>query len=118
MSDVDNAGTVIDPTAIPTLHQYRAHRRHRNADTFNNQLFDAWFSGGEGNDVFNGSQIAKDTVDYSLDVIGGGLKGVNVNLVNGTATDGFGDHDTLHDIDNVTGTRFADTLVGNAGANC
>jgi Ca2+-binding RTX toxin-like protein len=118
MSDVDNAGTVIDPNGdTDTFTNIEHIVGTRNDDTFNNQLFDAWFSGGEGNDVFNGSQIAQDTVDYSLDVIGGGLSGVTVSLTNETATDGFGDHDTLHNIDNVTGTRFADTLVGNAGAN-
>jgi serralysin len=80
-------------------------------------LFDAWFSGGAGDDIFNGSEVAKDTVDYSLDVIGGGLHGVTVNLETGQATDGFGDHDTLNSIDNITGTQFADMIFGNSDGN-
>src|SRR5690606_13486578 len=34
-----------------------------------------------------------------------------------TATDGFGDTDTLIGIENVTGTSFADTIIGNASNN-
>ena len=46
MSDVDNAGTVIDPTGdTDTFTNIEHIVGTRNADTFNNQLFDAWFSG-------------------------------------------------------------------------
>ena len=79
MGDKDNAGTVIDSNGdIDTFTNIEHVVGTNSADTFNNDLFDAWFSGGGGDDTFNGSTIAKDTVDYSFDVIGGGLHGVNV----------------------------------------
>ena len=37
---------------------------------------------------------------------------MTVNLATGTATDGYGDSDTLSNIENVTGTKFADTITG------
>src|SRR5262245_244274 len=118
MGDTDNAGTVIDANGDTDTFSNIEHIVGINDnDIFNNNLFDAWFSGAGGDDIFNGSQVAQDTVDYSSDVIGGGLHGVTVDLFNGTATDGFGDHDTLHFVDNVTGTRFADRLIGDLNAN-
>jgi Ca2+-binding RTX toxin-like protein len=118
MGAEDNAGTVIDPNGdTDTFINIEHIVGSTNDDTFNNDLFDAWFSGGAGDDIFNGSEVAKDTVDYSLDVIGGGLHGVTVNLETGQATDGFGDHDTLNSIDNITGTQFADMIFGNSDGN-
>src|SRR5262249_48751617 len=42
---------------------------------------------------------------------------VVVDLAAGTATDGLGGIDTLIDIDNVTASRFDDTVIGNANNN-
>lgn len=80
------------------------------------------FRGFAGNDTIDGGG-GIDTADYSQDqrygntVYLNGAAGVSVNLATGTATDGFGDTDTLTSIENAIGTEFVDTLVGNASAN-
>jgi Ca2+-binding RTX toxin-like protein len=50
-----------------------------------------------------------DTVSYNNEE---GASGVTVNLATGTATDSYGNTDTLIDIERVYGTSFADTLIG------
>ncbi len=67
--------------------------------------------GGAGNDFLHGGS-GSDTVDYS-----GGSNGVTVNLNDngdGSATDGFGDPDTLFSIENLILTGEDDTV--NLGA--
>lgn len=79
--------------------------------------------GNAGNDLLNGGRHEAlnigndddpgvDTVDYSADP-----GAVSVNLAAGTATDGFGGSDTLQNIDNVIGSAFNDTLIGDDNAN-
>ena len=65
--------------------------------------------GYAGNDTINGGS-GRDKVDYSADI-----SGVVVNLHNGTATDGWGNSDTLTAIEDVVGSNFNDILVGNNG---
>lgn len=43
--------------------------------------------------------------------------GVTVNLGTGSATDGWGDTDTLDNIENVEGSAHADTITGGPGDN-
>ncbi len=43
--------------------------------------------------------------------------GVSVNLTTGTGSGGFAEGDTLTSIENLGGTDFTDTLIGNFGAN-
>src|SRR5262249_55949034 len=80
------------------------------------------FRGLAGNDTIDGG-AGIDTVDYSTDfrygtfVFMNGANGVIVNLGAGTATDGFGDTDTLSNIENVIGTNFADTITGSSADN-
>jgi Ca2+-binding RTX toxin-like protein len=62
--------------------------------------------GDAGNDTLNGGDDL-DTADYSED-----MAGVTIDLSSGTATDGFGDTDTLINIEGVAGTAFADSLTG------
>ena len=67
--------------------------------------------GGQGNDrLIGGAGI--DTVDYS-----GDPAGVTVDLSKGFALDGWGGKDTIISAENVTGTTFADTIIGNAKDN-
>jgi Ca2+-binding RTX toxin-like protein len=66
---------------------------------------------GAGNDMVDG-RAGVDTVDYL-----GAPAGVLVDLAAGTAADGFGGTDTLRDIEAAGGSAFADTLLGDAGAN-
>lgn len=64
--------------------------------------------GGAGRDILDGGTggFGVDTADYrSFN------NGVNVNLLTGKAEDGTGT-DTLISIENVTGTSFGDTIIG------
>ena len=111
----DNAGTVIDPLgATDTFTNIERIRGTNYADTYNGSAFDDSFRGYGGNDVFNGGD-GFDEVDYRGDASRGGLNGVNVNLGGSTATDGFGNTDTLNNIEQVFGTQFADTILGGTG---
>jgi Ca2+-binding RTX toxin-like protein len=68
--------------------------------------------GGAGSDVLNGGTgSGVDTADYRSF-----SNGVNVNLVLGSADDGTG-IDTLISIENVDGTSFRDTIIGDQGGN-
>ncbi|MFL5335432.1 MAG: calcium-binding protein, partial [Geminicoccaceae bacterium] len=81
--------------------------------------------GGEGNDVLDGGL----DVNSDRDFLDGGngvdtatyaqvQHGMTVDLTQGTAVGSdLANTDTLVSIENVTGTNFADTLVGNGGAN-
>lgn len=72
--------------------------------------------GGAGDDTLNGGS-GTDTISYANDISEGGTQGVTVNLTTGTATDGFGNTDTLTSIENVTGSAYGDTLVGTSANN-
>ena len=69
------------------------------------------FIPGAGNDHMVGGS-GTNTVDFSSQP-----GPVNVNLAQGTATTSTGGQDTLIGIQNVTGTPFADTIVGYARDN-
>lgn len=88
--------------------------------------------GGAGADYLDGGD-GIDTADYTLDerqpMFGPprtpATEGVTVNLQTGTASGGDGEGDTttthqfdrLVNIENVIGSKFADTLIGNTGDN-
>ena len=68
--------------------------------------------GGLGNDNING-RAGVDTVSYERSVAG-----VTVNLALGTAQNTIGaGTDTLSNFENLRGSGFADTLLGNTAAN-
>ena len=68
--------------------------------------------GNAGNDTIDGGAGANDLVRYREDP-----NGVVVNLTTGTATDGYGNTDTLLNIEDVHSSDRADVLRGSAGAN-
>ncbi|TAK98150.1 MAG: hypothetical protein EPO08_19915, partial [Rhodospirillaceae bacterium] len=72
---------------------------------------DTTFVPGTGNDHMVGGS-GTNTVDFSSQP-----GAVTVDLSQGTALTSNGGHDTLIGIQNVTGTPFADTIVGNAHDN-
>ncbi len=74
------------------------------------------FSGLAGNDIING-QGGFDEVRYDRDAGAGGGGAVTVNLALGTATDGFGNTDTLIGIESARGTALGDTFVGDGQNN-
>lgn len=66
--------------------------------------------GGAGNDLIDGG-TGTDLVSY-IDIAGA----VSVSLATGKAT-GSGGNDTLRNIENIEGSKFHDTLIGDAVAN-
>ncbi|PJK27668.1 beta strand repeat-containing protein, partial [Minwuia thermotolerans] len=68
-------------------------------------------AGGAGADTLDGGN-GIDTADFAEDT-----GAVSVDLVAGTASDGFGGADSLTGIENVTGSGFADAIGGDAAAN-
>lgn len=85
-------------------------------DTFTGSSLNEDFMGLGGADRINGGG-GFDAVRYHRDVRRGGDSGVNVDLQNGVARDGFGKTDTLTSIEGVRGTDFADTLIGSSVRN-
>lgn len=75
------------------------------------------FMGFAGNDLLDGRGGSQDMVSYKRDANHGGVGDVIVDLSKGTATDGFGDKDTLKNIENIEGGFYNDNLKGSIGAN-
>lgn len=92
--------------------------------------------GSAGNDTIIGSGKAEQFQSYNGNdsIVGGGgqdrviynqtsgnvpaaTQGVIVNLVTGIATDAWGGTDTLSSIERITGTAFADSMLGGAESN-
>ncbi|SDG35454.1 MULTISPECIES: hypothetical protein [unclassified Duganella] len=69
------------------------------------------FEGRAGNDTIDGKG-GIDRVDYF-----GAKTGVVVNLVTGTASDGYGGTDKLLNIEDVIGSIYNDSITGNAADN-
>ena len=74
------------------------------------------FRGLAGDDTIKGGK-GTDQVRYDIDSRYGGNAGVTVSLKKGTATDGFGDTDTLVSIEDVRGSASADRITGSNGKN-
>jgi Ca2+-binding RTX toxin-like protein len=91
-------------------------RATRFADALTGSAGDNQFWGLAGNDTLDGG-AGNDSVFYGEDSSRGGTAGALVDLRAGTATDGFGNHDTLISIENVYGTAEADAFYGNSTAN-
>ena len=69
------------------------------------------FEGLAGNDTFNG-QGGWDRISFETSP-----SGVNVNLAQGSANDGWGSVDRFFNVEEVRGSDYADVLVGDDGAN-
>ncbi|MGE0204776.1 MAG: M10 family metallopeptidase C-terminal domain-containing protein [Hyphomicrobiaceae bacterium] len=80
-------------------------------DTLRGESGNDFLRGGIGPDTLIGGANT-DTADY-----GDSTVGVTVNLTTGQGFYGTAQGDTLSEIENVTGSRHADTLIGDAGAN-
>lgn len=81
------------------------------ADSITGSIFDDVLFGGTGADVIDGS-FGTDTATYF-----GSMSGVIVSLVNGMGKGGEAEGDTLFGIENLEGSDFSDTLVGDLGTN-
>ncbi|MCG3178570.1 MAG: hypothetical protein BIFFINMI_00898 [Phycisphaerae bacterium] len=80
-------------------------------DTLTGDGRDNIFIGNAGDDAIDGGG-GFNTIDYSADPAG-----VTVDLAAGTAADGFGDSDTLANIQGIEGSAYADDLAGDDQAN-
>jgi Ca2+-binding RTX toxin-like protein len=74
------------------------------------------FSGLAGNDYFDGG-VGFDILAYEDDYWSGGYAGIQADLINHYVIDGFGNTDTFINIEAVRGTRYADTMIGDAFDN-
>lgn len=75
--------------------------------------------GGSGDDTIDGGG-GRNSVGYSddgYDTEGPARRGVVVDLAKGEATDSWGGRDKLYNIQDVTGSNFADALNGNDSDN-
>ncbi|MGL4324947.1 MAG: beta strand repeat-containing protein, partial [Beijerinckiaceae bacterium] len=86
------------------------------ADTITGSQFYNYFQGLQGADIIDGG-AGYDRVDYSGDAGFGGAAGVSVDLVMGFGIDGWGNTDTLSNIEYVTGTNSGDSIIGNNSDN-
>ena len=80
------------------------------ADTLIGDDEDNVFVGGAGEDIIDGGG-GRDTASYETDP-----NGVAVTL-GGTATDGYGDADTLTSVENLAGSAYDDVLTGDGEDN-
>lgn len=126
------ANRVLDPwggtDVISGFEQYEGSRFN---DVYNGGSGRDRFSGLRGRDTIDGGDNSydslgnvtddrRDEVRYDNDYWQGGLKGIVVNLetafangsISGTIRDGFGNVDTVIDIERVVGTRYGDNFVG------
>ena len=73
------------------------------------------YRGMAGEDFING-RAGDDRVDYDQDANYGGDSGIRADLKKGFVIDGFGDRDTVKNIEIVRGTRFDDVIKGDGKA--
>jgi hypothetical protein len=88
------------------------------SDHLNGGSGDDWLNGGRGNDTINGG-LGTDSAYYDKDFENGGTAGIIVDLRVGTldddlgtATDGYGDTDSLISVEEGRGTRENDFFYG------
>lgn len=110
-------GTAIDPWGNKeTFKSIENFRGTLLDDTMTGSSRDERFMGLKGDDKIDGGG-GFDVVRYQRDSNYGAKHGVTVDLTKGTATDGFGDKDTLKNIEGARGSDFADKLTGSAVNN-
>lgn len=79
-------------------------------DSLSGGAGDDLLGGGQGDDTLEGSATSFDIADYSKDYENGGNQGIIADLTSGTIEDGFGDTDTVVNIDEVQGTASNDIM--------
>jgi serralysin len=113
-----NTGVVLDPYGFTDTVTGVEHIVGSSyADVMTGDGFENEFEGGRGKDTMNGGGGDQDWVSYQNEQWWGGSHGIVANLTAGTIRDGFGNVDTVKNIENVTGTRYDDSFVGDAGRN-
>jgi Ca2+-binding RTX toxin-like protein len=90
------------------------------ADAMNGDAGANTLDGGAGDDVLAGragADILQGGAGIDTATYGSSAAGVQIDLTLHTASGGDAQGDTLTGIENVTGSAFNDTLIGDAGAN-
>jgi Ca2+-binding RTX toxin-like protein len=80
-------------------------------DTIDGNVGNDRLLGGDGSDILDGD-TGQDTAAYA-----DSPAGVNADIPGGSASDGWGDTDTLLSIERLAGSLFNDTLTGDANPN-
>lgn len=114
------AGTVSDPWGgKDTLKNIEAIRGTHYVDKLSGSdttTATESFAGLAGNDVIDG-RGGTDMLQYGRDYDYGARSGIKADLTKGKVVDGFGDVDTVKNVENVSGTIFADAINGDGKAN-
>jgi serralysin len=119
------AGTAIDCWGFKdTFSSIEAIEGSRFNDLFKGSSGENTFSGLRGRDTLNGGG-GSDFIDYQNDIWNGGNRGITLDLetsfkngvATGRATDGFGQRDTIINVENVGGTEFDDRIIGSRLSN-
>jgi Ca2+-binding RTX toxin-like protein len=128
-------GTIIDGfDDTDTVTNIQNVRGTQFNDVINGDNADNYLDGNDGNDVLNGGGgndtirggrgddtidggTGNNTVDYLLDMSDGAIHGIVADLSEGSILDGYGDTDTVFNIQNVIGTDFSDLIVGDTNQN-
>jgi Ca2+-binding RTX toxin-like protein len=126
---IANTATKSGDGSTDTLSGFEVIQGTNYADTLRGDNLDNELRGLAGADILDG-RGGFDTVNYNTVFTAGPgnlifadegsfplTTGVTVNLFTGTATDPWGDTDTLISIESVIGTRFADDLTGTTFAD-
>jgi len=89
------------------------------SDTIYGDAGDDWLEAGSGADFIDGGDgidwLNYENEDSDPKYITG--KGVTVDLEKQSAVDNWGNEDKILNVENVTGSRFSDLLIGNASNN-
>lgn len=116
-SDVNN--TLYGYTGSDTLYGFGGNDTFYGDNGYTDAAIDTVY-GGDGNDViyvYSGNDVLDG--GNGIDTVSAGAgsgNSFNVNLATGTATYGVYTH-TLSNIENVSGTQYADTITGNGSDN-
>lgn len=118
-----NTGTVTDSWGgTDTISNFEEFQGSRFSDVMIGSNTDReQFMGLRGADLIDGGGGTRDWARYDRDADYGGLRGIRANLDNGTGIggniqgtirDGFGQTDTVRNIERVIGTQFNDVFLG------
>lgn len=129
--------TVIDPWGgTDRVYEVEQFEGSRFNDTYIGTADRDRFSGLRGRDTVDGglntydslgnrTADTRDEVRYDNDYWQGGTRGIIANMevalnngsIRGTVRDGFGNQDTIYDVERVSGTRYDDSFVGSRDNN-
>jgi hypothetical protein len=101
----DNSGVAIDPSSPDTFWLFNEY-----AETQGSTDPDTGESGRWGTEI--GSVVVPNTANFSSDT-----SGVTADLATGVAVDGSGTTTSLQGMENIVGSPFASTLIGDANNN-